>query len=236
VKAVVLIAVLLTGAPVWAQRDDSLASLLRLKPGNYWIYSGKAESVDPTKEGEPPSVSKFHVRWKVEILEEALRGDLRAYLVHGWFLDLAWFETGRERGGYLWITYQNRFYVLQLNPDLLKAFRDPRASLLEKIKTEQPMIQLPLTDSQCAQPLEEGQELKRDDLFYCWHFEEKTKVRLQAAGLATHSAAVWKLWYRTMPDHQILGFVPHVGFVSYDFAHHGTPSEAHVKLVEAHLR
>jgi len=236
VKAVVLTAILLASAYAWGQRDNSLISLLRLRPGNYWVYSGTAESTDPSKPGEPPSVLKFPVRWKVEILEGTVRDDLRAYLVRGGFLDLAWFETGRKRGDYLWIVYQNRFYVLQLNPDLLKAFRDPQASLEEKIESEQPMIQLPLTAGACAQPIEGAEELKRDNVFYCWYFEEKTKGRLQAAGLGKRNAEVWPLWYRTNPDHQILGFVPHVGFVSYDFGHHGTPSEAHVKLVEAHLK
>ena len=235
-RTVVLITVLVASVTAWAQRDDSLASILRLKPGNYWIYSGNAESYDPSKPGDPPSVLEFPVRWKVEILEETKRHDLRAYLVRGGFLDLAWFEKGRKRGDYLWIVYQDRFYVLQLRPDLLKAFNDPQASLVERIESEEPVIQLPLTVSQCAEPLQEKQERKRDDLFYCWHFEEKTKARLTATGLAPGDAEVWKLWYRSNPDHQILGFVPHVGFVSYDFRHHGTPSAAHVKLVEAHLR
>jgi len=227
---------LLACGTLWGQHDDSLVSLLRLKPGNYWIYSGTAESADSSRPGESPSVNRFPVRWKVEILEETARDDLRAYLVRGGFLDLTWFAAGRNRGDYLWIVYGGRFYVLQANPDLLKAFRDPKASLLEQIKREQPMIQLPLTDSSCAEPLEEGDELKRDDLFYCWHFEDKTRIRLQAVGLTKRNAEVWSLWYRTNPDHQIVGFVPHIGFVSYDFAHHGTPSQAHVKLVAAHLK
>ena len=236
-KTVVFVAVLLASASVRAQSESSLQSLLRLKPGNYWVYSGVAESTDPSKPGDPPLVNKFPVRWKIEILEESVRDDLHAYLVRGGFLDLAWFEPKRKPQDYLWITYKNRFYSLQVTDELLKAFRDPNVDLLPHIEAEQPLVQLPLTDEQCAQPLvENNQELKRDDLFYCWHFEQKQERRLTATGLGARSVEVWELWYRSNPDHQILGFAPRIGFVSYDFAHHGTPSAAHVKLVAAHLR
>jgi hypothetical protein len=234
-RALVLTAVILAGAPLWAQRENSLRSLLRLKAGNYWVYAGAAESGKTSEPGEPVSIDRFPVRWKVEILEETVHGDLRAYLVRGGFLDLAWFEKGRKPQEYLWISCQDRFYSLQLNPDLLKRFRDPQASLLEPIESEQPLIQLPLQDGKCAKGLQDGAEIPRDDLFYCWHFEGKEKRPLSATGLGTRTVEVWQLWYRSNPDHQILGFVPGIGFVSYDFAHHGTPSQAHVKLVEAHL-
>jgi hypothetical protein len=236
-KTVVFVAVLLVSASVRAQSDSSLKSLLRLKPGNYWVYSGVAESTGLSKPGEPLTVKKFPVRWKIEILEETSRDDLRAYLVRGGFLDLAWFEPKRKRQDYLWIAYDGRFYSLQLTADLLKAFRDPKADLLSHIESEQPLIQLPLTNLSCAEPLvENSQEVKRDDFFYCWFFQEKKKRRVNAIGLGTRSMEVWELWYRSNPDHQILGFAPHIGFVSYDFAHHGTPSEAHVKLVAVHLK
>jgi hypothetical protein len=231
VKTLALAIAVLAGTPLWAQRDDPLSSLLRLKPGNYWVYRGTAESGTG-----PDSVHKFPVRWRIEILEETVHDELHAYLVRGGFLDLAWFEKGREPKEYLWISYRDRFYSLETNEDLLKRFRDPDASLLEQIETEQPLIQLPLRLGECAQPLRDSSQTKRDDLFYCWHFEEKSQSRLSATGLATRTGQAWQLWYRSMPDHQIIGFVPNVGFISYDFSHHGTPSAAHVKLIEAHLQ
>lgn len=225
-KAVAVLAILLGHLSASPQQNSSLEALLRLKPGNYWVYRGTAFS----------DHSKFPVTWKIEILEEATHDALHAYLVRGGFLDLAWFDKYRSPRSYVWIISKDRFYVLDASPELLKSFHDPKDTLQTQIASEEPLIELPLTPSTCTRALHPAEEIKRDDLFYCWHFEDKTSQKLTVRGISQQRTIVWNLVYRTNPDHQILGFAPGIGFVSYDFAHHGTPAEAHVKLLEAHLK
>jgi hypothetical protein len=57
----------------------------------------------------------------------------------------------------------------------------------------------------------------RDDTFYAWYVE----------GLKD---SVFTITYRTLPDHQILGFRPNTGIVSYTYGHHGTVATAEAKL------
>jgi hypothetical protein len=36
--------------------------------------------------------------------------------------------------------------------------------------------------------------------------------------------------YRTLPDHQVIGFVPGLGVTAYRYAHHGTVARAEAVL------
>lgn len=103
------------------------------------------------------------------------------------------------------------------------------------IEDEEPILQFPLKLSSCTQKLHVSSEAKRDDLFYCWHLEDESEADVRASGVPVRKRKVWTAWYRTMPDHQILAFASGVGFISFDYGHHGTTWEAHVKLTEAHL-
>ncbi len=214
---------------------------LRLRPGNYWVYRGVVEwtyisTPEQQARNLPPRLGKKRIVWKSQILEQATRGDLKAYLVKGSFDDLPWYEPGRTEQQYLWIVYKNRFYTLAIDSGLLRRFRDPTDSLVSAVLKEEPVLQFPLRLSQCTTPIAPDEPRQRDDLFYCWHLEDKKRMEQTHIPGVTGSPTVWKAWYRTMPDHQIYGFAPGWGFISYDFSHHGTLSEAHVKLVEAHLR
>jgi hypothetical protein len=119
---------------------------------------------------------------------------------------------------------------------LLKRLHDPADTLLDLINTEEPMIQLPLRQSECTTPLHEEEKRERTDLFYCWHFEEKQSKAIHIKGVRSQTADEWQLWYRSNPEHEIWALVPEIGFTAYDYSHHGSISEVHVKLIEAHLK
>jgi hypothetical protein len=225
------IALLLTASPLVAQ--ERLDHQLALKPGNYWIYAGTVTWAEP---GAEVRTHTKEIRWKIEIAEKTQHGELEAYLVNGGFDDLPWFEPGREPGQYLWLVYKKRFFISKLDGKLLPRCRDSSDSLWDLVESDEPVLQFPLQLNSCTEPLDPDLSEHRDDGFYCWHVEERNTSILDIPGLPRRPSVVWKAWYRSNPNHQIIAFAPEVGFISYDFSHLGTPSEAHVRLVEAHLR
>jgi hypothetical protein len=46
----------------------------------------------------------------------------------------------------------------------------------------------------------------------------------------------FKLSYRTNPEHEIVHFVPTIGITKFTYVHHGTVSEADVRLIEFHQK
>jgi len=216
-----------------ARAQQPLEDQLRLKTGNYWVYAGTVAWSDVTAKN---SYSAKKITWKTEILEKATRGNLKAYRVRGSFADLSWYEPEDKPGQYLWIIYQNRFYSLALNSDLLRRFHDPNDSLVSAVLDEEPVLQLPLRLNECTTELQPDEPRERDDKLYCWHMEKKQMGKVSARGVAENPVTQWIAWYRTMPEHHVLGFAPGVGIISYDFSHHGSIYEAHVKLAEAHLQ
>src|SRR5262249_24082138 len=148
---------------------------------------------------------------------------------------LAWYLPEDKLGmKSLWVVYQNRFYILGADDDLLRRFHDSNDSLISIVVEEEPVLQFPLRSNQCTTELQPIEARDRDDLMYCWHLGRKRIAKLNATGVPQSPVVQWTAWYRTNPDHQMLGFVPGVGIISYDFSHHGSISEAHVKLAEAH--
>jgi hypothetical protein len=51
----------------------------------------------------------------------------------------------------------------------------------------------------------------------------------------TQTHAVYQLTYRTGPDEQTMDFIPGIGLTTFIYVHHGTISEAHLKLVALSL-
>jgi len=208
---------------------------LRLKTGNYWVYRGVVEWTYIAHGELPARFGKKQITWKSEIVEEIDHGPLKAYIVSGSFDDLPWYEPGKQPGKYLWIVYKNRFYTRTLDSETLARVRDNADPLITLIESDQPVLQFPLQLNRCTNELKPDQPA-RDDLNYCWHVAKKSRRRVGSSGVPPSLAEIWTAHYRTMPDFQALSFAPGVGFVAYDFSHHGTLAEAHVKLVEAHLR
>ena len=215
--------------------SEPIEMQLRLKTGNYWIYQGIVEWTYVSHGEQPARFGKKEITWKSEIVEEIDHGLLKAYIVSGSFEDLPWYEPGKKPGKYLWIVYKNRFYTRTLDPETLTRVRDKADALVTLIESDQPVLQFPLQLNRCTSELKPDQPA-RDDLNYCWYVAGKTRRGVRSSGVPPSPAEIWTANYRTMPDFQALSFAPGTGFVAYDFSHHGTLSEAHVKLVEAHLR
>ena len=218
-----------------AAGSQTVEMQLRLKTGNYWVYRGEVQWTYLSHGEQPARFGKKQITWKSEIVEEIDRGILKAYVVNGSFDDLPWFEPDKKPGKYLWIVYENRFYTRALDADTQARVRDVTDPLVSLIESDQPVLEFPLRLNRCTTELK-PEEPKRDDLNYCWYIAEKTRRRAGIQDVPFSLTEVWTAHYKTTPDYQALSFAPGTGFVAYDFSHHGTLSEAHVKLAEAHLR
>lgn len=207
---------------------------LRLKAGNYWVYEGTVEWTFVNT--VPARIGKKHITWKSEILEGTTRGDLKAFLVLGSVADLAWYEPGMKRGQYIWIIHRNRFFIIAADPKILARFRNPKDPLRDMVLAEEPILQFPLRLRSCTVEIKPEEPRQRTDSRYCWYLQNRRKEMLNIGGVPPNVVEVWTTRYQTIPLHEALGFAPSVGFVTYDFSHHGTIAEAHVKLIEAHLQ
>ena len=234
--ASILLLVFAAHAVARAKNNDNLESMLRLQVGNSWVYQGTAEWDAAAAGAENPRIRKAAITWKIEVLERQDHGDAHGYLVRGSFSDLPWYQPSTQRGLHLWIIYQNRFYEISADARMLRRFHDPKASLTEAIRQEQPLIQLPLDTGKCAQALVPNPEEERHDLMYCWYIDSQMVKAVQVAGIAARSATVSQLWFRSNPEHEILEFAPGIGMLSFIYAHHGSTSNVDVHLVKADLK
>jgi hypothetical protein len=221
--------------PACARAQTRIERSLRLKPGNYWVYKGTV-AWSCSAAGHPDHVCRKPIFWKSEILEQQARGSLKAYLVNGSFDDLPWYTPGKKPDRYLWVVYANRFYTLRADDDLARRLHDPQDSLLSLLEKEQPVLQFPLQTGRCTEELKPEEPRQRNDLMYCWHVVKQQAAKIRRSNGRSNRQAVWTAMYQTGPDDERLKFVPGMGFISFDYNHHGTASEAHVHLAKARLR
>lgn len=215
---------------------NAVQELLALKAGNSWSYQGTVKWTTVATAAHPSVVREKEITWKTEVQEESAHGQLKAYLLHGSVDDLLGYDPDNRPAYYLWIVYQDRLFTLQAAPDIIRRFHDSNDPLTDLVGTSEPVMQLPMELGKCTTPLHPKEKRERDDLFYCWHFEQAEPQVLHIRGVPSQTSPQWDVAYRTMPDHQIWHISPGIGITAYDYSHHGTVSESHVKLVEAHLQ
>jgi hypothetical protein len=104
-------------------------------------------------------------------------------------------------------------------------------SILERMEREDFWLQDPLP--KLGDKIEEGDSPRDDDL-YCWVVTRVGNMRLlNVAGVAPrHSWPCCTLTQYFGPDDCVLDLVPGIGITKYDYSHHGTIMEAHIRLRE----
>ncbi|MCX7009038.1 MAG: hypothetical protein NTY53_17620, partial [Kiritimatiellaeota bacterium] len=93
-----------------------------------------------------------------------------------------------------------------------------------------------------AEPLKAGLRwgdptgMQRLDGFYCWVTgTPRAETEKEITGISKDwKLDVFPIVFQTQPDRLDVQFAPNIGFLSVDFAHHGTTGEVHLKLVEFH--
>ena len=146
--------------------------------------------------------------------------------------DLCWYEPGKAPSSYLIVWRDNKYYKIRINNDFDKLISDDKY-LSTKTNFNSLFLVAPL-----KKDMEFGNDpdMPRDDTFYEWVVEDEQKGNLShVIGTSQRKTfSKYTLIYRTMPDHQIVGFVPFVGITRFRYVHHGTVSEADVHLAEVH--
>jgi hypothetical protein len=231
IKAFLVALVVAIGAV--ADGTQSMNDQLRLKPGNYWIYKGGVEWTYANT--TPTQLGKKQIIIKTEIVEEIVHGELKAFLVAGSFFDLAQYDPAANTPKTIWIIYHGRFYSITANAKVLKRFHNPADSLVELIQSREPLLQSPFRSDHCTVELKPEEPRQRQDLYYCWYLESKSRQSPKIQGLDHDPVYVWSARYRTLASDDRVSFSPGIGFISFDYSHHGTLAEAHVRLIEAHL-
>jgi hypothetical protein len=219
--ATVLVVLFLVLASVAGHAQQNL---LPLSKGNFWVYSANVRWTVANSN----RVRRTKPRWKMEVTDVYREGRAVVAILTGGPWDLTWYEPGVKPGKYAIVRESGTYYLLN-NPDEA-ALRDTLKKQARTPAEWDAWFRLPLTESGrfCTADQE-----PRKDRMYCWVVDNISQVDLAGiAGVRPRSATQYALAFRTLPDHEIVKFVPEVGIVSWSYAHHGTVAEANVKLVE----
>jgi hypothetical protein len=194
-----------------------------------WIYRGTVkwtETVNKVKESK--------ITWKMEVEKRLKNGSFEVAVMKGHPGDLCWYEPGKKPSRYLIVWRDNRFYEISINNDFGKLIGD-ETYLYSKADFSSLFLVVPL-----KKDMEFGNDpdIQRNDRMYEWVVDNEQRDSLSHVGGISEKKPFTKysLIYRTLPDHQIVDFVPFVGITRFIYVHHGTVSEVDVRLAEFRKR
>ncbi len=167
------------------------------KKGTQWQYAVQSE------ESLPASHPTSNQPWTTSIAESYTSGELSVAVILGFPSDLVWAEPDQE----------NKFSLITLREDGLWLNKHTNSenpiTLIESVLAGQQLgehILHPNPQIGDHIPEEGGSR-------YGWSVESE---------ITFNGLPGWRVMFRTNPDHQILDFVPTIGFSRYEYAHHGT--------------
>jgi len=194
-----------------------------LAKGSYWIYRGQHKGQEA---GQGLKVFSKKVICRTEVVDRIDRGGVLAVVVRG-------YPVCGEDLDVLISADGHHFYLLPAESSVLKRLKDPNDALVDLVRDDQIELVLPLVKGErfC-----EASQMTRPDGFYCSVVEEERREKLRGvSGISGDlERTVYQIAFRTAPDYTAIDFVPGVGIISYDYVHHGTIDEEHLKLVEFH--
>lgn len=200
--------------------------------GTSWVYRGKIKWTSL-----PDKILEKEITWKMEVLETVQRGHINASFIKGHPSDLAWYDEDLKPGEYLIVNVGSSKYYLLEQPragEALKRLRDMDDFLGDLVSEQELFLELPLKKGDV---FGEAAQITRPDMFYFWFVESVDSVRPESVkGVDPEKDHKrYTLTFQSAPDHQIVKFIPNVGISSYTYVHHGTVSEAYLKLIEFNL-
>jgi hypothetical protein len=209
--------------PGWAQGGPRPESF-PLAKGSYWIYEGEREWQE-----HGPKVFKAKITQRMEVVDKIERDGVVAAVVRGYP------TSGQDELQVLIVVNGLQFYLLPAEESVLKRLKDSNDELVDLVQEDQIELSLPLVKGKrfC-----EAEQMTRPDGYYCNVVEQKWSQRFAAVlGVSTRvEYNVYKIAFRTAPDHVLLNFAPGIGITSYQYVHHGTINREEMKLVEFHDR
>ncbi|MGH9524599.1 MAG: hypothetical protein ACRD3E_18920 [Terriglobales bacterium] len=217
-----LVGLVIAGTPTSAQQ------MFPMSKGATWTYSAR---VKWDKNGAQPGGVRT-LTWTSTIVDSYSKDDLSMALLHGGPWDLAFYSPGKKPSDYAIVRDGDTYYFIPSGAQLIfneiKAGKttDLASSLAGDIWFRVPME---ISDDFCAPGMEENAP------FNCWSVEKITQTHsLRIPGFRLKSATEYFLALLTNPDTTTMTLVPGLGIVTWEYEHHGTISEAAVKLVSLH--
>ena len=193
--------------------------------GTTWSFKGTVKWTELVNK-----IKQRKITWKMEVEKRLKNGSFEIAVMKGHPSDLCWYEPDKKPSRYLIVWRDNKYYEIRIDNDFDKLISD-EAYLSSKTNYSSLFLAIPL-----KRGLEFGSDpdTPREGTFYEWFVEDEQR------GLFSHVTGIphgkyyqkFTLMYRTMPDHQMVEFVPFVGITKYSYQHHGTVSEVDVRLTE----
>jgi hypothetical protein len=217
-----LCAAIVLSAHVFAQEPFPITK------GTTWTYSARVKWA-----GTGTQVGGVRtLRWTSSVIDSYSSGEISAALLHGGPWDLAFYSPRTRPHDYAIVRIGNTYYLVKSDARLtfseIKSGKvgDLAARLADDLWFRTP---LEIGENYCAP------EQEKTAPFYCWSVEKVTTTHsLQIAGFRPKVATEYFLAFMTNPDTTTLTLVPGAGIVTWDYEHHGTVSQASVKLISFH--
>jgi hypothetical protein len=237
--------------PGAAQQDPPIEQLLRLQPGNYWVYKGTVEwantpeggiidIIEPNGQVEyPRDHGSYEVTYTIKVLEKYVHGPVTAYVVRGSFLDLIiYYGFDHEPELSVWATYAGNFYNLgPVVPEFLERVRNPAESLVEYIKHETPWMTFPLREGECPKSVDwEASHPQPGDAADCGTVSRMQPSAVHLQGVSRTNAEIWEFSFQNHTYSDLSLIALGIGIIQADNTDRELNHHMHVKLVEAHLR
>jgi hypothetical protein len=206
---------------LWAQQESRLEQF-PLAKGSYWIYQGQYKE----QAGLDLKVFTKKISCRTEVVDRIQRAGVMAAVVRGYPVC--------GKGLHVLVSVDwHHFYLLPAESSVLKRLKNPDDALVDLVRDDQIELVLPLVK---GERLCESSQMTRPDGLYCSVVEEQRREKLPGvSGVSSDvDRAVYEITFRTLLDYTAMDFVPGVGITSYDYIHHGTIEEEHLKLVEFH--
>jgi hypothetical protein len=197
---------------------------LPLTPGTSWTY--RAEVAWSAVGAD--SVQRTTIDWTTTILTVETRDSTSVATVRDWPTGLAWWEPDQPPVTSLLVCIAERIYHVEPLEGVTQALVDSLLTGLRRPTADELILRFPLrTDDLFGRDAAD-----RDDTLYAWYVESSQPIPAELAGLrAGLSDSLYTLAYRSLPDHQLVDFVPGLGVTRYVYGHHGTVAEASAVLV-----
>lgn len=185
-------------------------------PGTYWVYRGTTSWTVPGT----ALVETKELTWKVEVKEHRQGDGFEVATLSGFPSDLAWYEPGKQPGAYALVILNGSAYYLIGGAAAVSAALEGHGMPL--VEDYDLLFRWPL---RAGDRFGDPESVDRLDGMYCWVVEEASRSR--RSGIERY-----RLSQRTMPDHQVIDFVPGIGVVAFAYGHHGTVSSTDLRLIE----
>ncbi len=230
VLLLVLLFVFFLGLAGISYAAEASAKNFPLAKGNAWKYEGVLKFAVEGEEKEKK------MAWEMKVIDSVEKDGATAALVTGYPGMLTFYEDGKETLGCLLINNGGKLLINASEPDCKQTFADV-ASGAKKIDELSKSSDLLIDNSQLKKGnvygFEEGaaQEAK-DSKLYCWSVNDEKKFDAAVKGFNAKECMQYSLSYTSRPDTTSFDFVPGLGFVNFEYVHHGTPGDVSAKLVE----